>query len=299
MQKNNRFIKFPLWLFEWEWVNFENYAVAFLKLVQRANRTPSRWQGIDIGVGEFVSSLKGIAETCGMTEQKARTFLKRCENSELLEKSSTASFTKIKIIDFEIYFGNSSKTNTESNTELTRNLTRQPTRLLTRSKEPSNADITSNSDEESEGANTATNTVANTVANTKLTRYLTNEQHTANKPLTTVIDNNRIYIDSLREGEGECACTHEETPTPPLAEIQEFCSERKSSVNPVRFYNYYSRVGWTSVGDWRLKIQEWENNEFSSADKSKKEKLETYLAGSSGGLGDFNLEDFDEGAKAK
>ena len=291
MQKNNRFIKFPLWLFEWEWVNFENYAVAFLKLVQRANRTPSRWQGIDIGVGEFVSSLKGISDICGMTDQKTRTFLKRCEASGLIEKSSTASFTKIKIIDFEIYFGNSSKTNTDSNTILTRQLTRHPTRLLTRQKKPSNADITSNSDEEDESANTA----SNTASNTKLTRHLTNEQQTNNKPLTTVIDNNRLYLDSIRGGEGERA--REETPPPSLAEIRDFCSERNSSVNPVRFYNYYSRVGWASVGDWRLKIQEWENNEFASADKSKREKLETYLAGSSGGLGGINLDDFDEGAK--
>ena len=246
MQKNNRFIKFPLWMFEWEWVNFENYAVAFLKLVQRANRTPSRWQGIDIGVGEFVSSLKGISDICGMTDQKTRTFLKRCENSGLLEKSSSASFTKIKIIDFEIYFGNSSKTNTASNT--------------------------------------------------KLTRHLTNEQQTANKLPTTNIDNNRIYIDSLREGEGDTQA-REETPPPSLAEIQDFCLGRNSSVNPVRFFNYYSRVGWTSVGDWRLKIQEWENNEFASADKSKREKLETYLAGSSGGLGGINLDDFAEGLK--
>ena len=288
MQKNNRFIKFPLWLFEWEWVNFENYAVAFLKLVQRANRTPSRWQGIDIGVGEFVSSLKGISDICGMTDQKTRTFLKRCECSGLLEKSSTASFTKIKIIDFEIYFGNSSKTNTDSNTILTRQLTWQ----LTRQKEPSNADITPNSDDESEGANTA----SNTASNTKLTRLLTNEQQTANKPLTTVIDNNRIYIDSIRGGEGDTQA-HEETPPPSLAEIRDFCSERNSSVNPVRFYNYYSRVGWASVGDWQLKIQEWENNEFASADKSKREKLETYLAGSSGGLGGINLDDFAEGLK--
>lgn len=298
MQKNNRFIKFPLWLFEWEWVNFENYAVAFLKLVQRANRTPSRWQGIDIGVGEFVSSLKGISDICGMTDQKTRTFLKRCETSGLLEKSSTASFTKIKIIDFEIYFGNSLKTNTDSNTILTRQLTRQPTRHLTRQKEPSNADITSNSEEESEGANTDANTASNTASNTKLTRHLTNEQQTANKPLTTNIDNNRIYIDSLREGEGDTQA-REETPPPSLAEIQDFCLRRNSSVNPVRFFNYYSRVGWASVGDWRLKIQEWENNEFASADKSKREKLETYLAGSSGGLGGINLDDFDEGAKAK
>lgn len=296
MQKNNRFIKFPLWLFEWEWVNFENYAVAFLKLVQRANRTPSRWQGIDIGVGEFVSSLKGISDICGMTDQKTRTFLKRCEASGLIEKSSTASFTKIKIIDFEIYFGNSSKTNTDSNTILTRQPTRQPTRLLTRQKEPSNVDITSNSDDESEGANTASNTASNTATNTKLTRHLTNEQQTANKPLTTVIDNNRIYIDSIRGGEGDTQA-HEDTPPPSLAEIRDFCSERNSSVNPVRFFNYYSRVGWASVGDWRLKIQEWENNEFASADKSKREKLETYLAGSSGGLGGINLDDFAEGLK--
>lgn len=289
MQKNNRFIKFPLWLFEWEWVSFEGYAVAFLKMVQKANKTPTRWQGVDINCGEFITSFKSLSELCGMTEQKTRTFLKRCIDSGLVEKTSCSSFTKIKICDFDFFQGNSSKINMDSNIKLTQ----QPTRSPTYKKEPSNSSISQKNDDTNHNANMDTNMDANT----KLTRLPTYEQHTANMPLTTeleYIDNieNNIDIKEVEDARA-CARTRETTTAPTLPEIRSFCLERDSIVDPARFYNYYCRIGWDKCGDWRLKVEEWETNTFSNGDRERVEKLKNYRSFERG-TKEINLNDFAE-----
>lgn len=50
-----------------------------------------------------------------------------------------------------------------------------------------------------------------------------------------------------------------------LRAIVQFCRERKSHVDAVRFFNYYDGRGWVdgrgqAVTDWKTKLIEWENN---------------------------------------
>ena len=91
------------------------------------------------------------------------------------------------------------------------------------------------------------------------------------------------------------ARSREDTPpTPPtLEEIRLFCSERCSSVNPVRFYNYNASRNWQGVADWKLKIEEWEQNEYASEDKAKADKLGAYTSAGSHGK-ELDLGAFDE-----
>lgn len=64
--------------------------------------------------------------------------------------------------------------------------------------------------------------------------------------------------------------------TPTLHDIRNFCIDRDSIIDPARFYNYYSRVGWDKCGDWQIKIEEWENNSFANGDRERVEKLKNY-----------------------
>lgn len=56
--------------------------------------------------------------------------------------------------------------------------------------------------------------------------------------------------------------------TPPLLEeIKKYCLERKNTVNPERFINFYESKGWligkTKMKDWRAAVRTWENSEFN------------------------------------
>lgn len=64
--------------------------------------------------------------------------------------------------------------------------------------------------------------------------------------------------------------------TPTLHDIRNFCIDRDSIIDPARFYNYYNRVGWDKCGDWKVKIEEWENNSFANGDRERVEKLKNY-----------------------
>ena len=127
-----------------------------------------------------------------------------------------------------------------------------------------------------------------------------NNRRTTDEQQTNTTEECKELKECIKGGE-EYACARaracEEAPTPPtpptLEEIRLFCSERNSSVNPARFYNYNAVRNWKGVTDWRLKLEEWESNEYASEDKAKAEKLSTYM--SAGGHGEhLNLDMFDE-----
>ena len=269
-KKNNRFLKFPLWLMEWEWIDEANYLVAFLRMVDRANIEPTKWHGIDIDRGEFYTTFETLSALCKMPLQKTRTFIKRCENSGLIEKRSTQEGTSIKICRFDAFKGNLPKINIQSNI--------QPTY----EKEPTNSNISSNSNAEKASSNIQSNI------------QLTYDQHTNNIRPTQdkeyIYNIYNIYKDDV---EGEEPAKAGTTP-PTLTEVRAFCFDKNSIVDPVRFYNYYSTRNWQGVGDWKLKIEEWENNQFSTADKQRVDKIASYRAFEAGKNNEIDLEQFFE-----
>lgn len=58
---------------------------------------------------------------------------------------------------------------------------------------------------------------------------------------------------------------------PTLEEIEEYCKQRNSIVNPKTFYEYFETGGWVDskgnkVKNWKQKIITWENNRKKSDD---------------------------------
>ena len=53
---------------------------------------------------------------------------------------------------------------------------------------------------------------------------------------------------------------------PTLEEIKAFCEEKKSSVDPQAFFDYYTKVGWVygknklPIKDWKACVRTWERN---------------------------------------
>ena len=52
---------------------------------------------------------------------------------------------------------------------------------------------------------------------------------------------------------------------PSLQEVSEYCTERKNTVSPEKFLNYYEANGWrvgrNPMKDWRAAVRNWEQNE--------------------------------------
>jgi hypothetical protein len=55
---------------------------------------------------------------------------------------------------------------------------------------------------------------------------------------------------------------------PTTEEIQAYCLERKNSVDPSRFFDYYESKGWlvgrTKMKDWKASVRTWERNDLNS-----------------------------------
>ena len=61
---------------------------------------------------------------------------------------------------------------------------------------------------------------------------------------------------------------------PTLKQVQEYCKERKNSVDPKKFYDYFTVSNWVDskgakVKNWKQKIISWENNGSNNSSKSK------------------------------
>lgn len=52
---------------------------------------------------------------------------------------------------------------------------------------------------------------------------------------------------------------------PTLEEVKNYCQERKNSVNPEKWFNFYSAKGWkigkNTMKDWKAAVRTWENNQ--------------------------------------
>ncbi len=63
--------------------------------------------------------------------------------------------------------------------------------------------------------------------------------------------------------------------TPPTIEqVTSYCSERKNSVDPQKFIDYYTSRGWeykrgSPMKDWQAAIRTWEKNNFNNNEHSR------------------------------
>lgn len=54
---------------------------------------------------------------------------------------------------------------------------------------------------------------------------------------------------------------------PTLEEVKAYITEKKSSVDPQQFFDYYTKIGWvygknkTPIKDWKACVRTWERNE--------------------------------------
>lgn len=104
-------------IMEWEWYTDYKTAHLFRHCIYKANYEPKKWRGIDIGVGQFVTSLAHLAEETGLSIQNVRTSLKKLKSTQELTYETTSQNTIITINNYNKY----QESNTLSNKQLTNN----------------------------------------------------------------------------------------------------------------------------------------------------------------------------------
>ena len=72
---NEGYIRLHRKFLDWEWYGDINTSRLFLHMLFKANWKPGRFQGVEVGRGEFVSSYSTLADESGLTIRGVRTAL--------------------------------------------------------------------------------------------------------------------------------------------------------------------------------------------------------------------------------
>lgn len=97
------------------------------------------------------------------------------------------------------------------------------------------------------------------------TNDLTNDQPATNQPLTN--DQPQLKKDKESKNDKKAIkSTYRAFIPPTLADVIAYCKERRSSVDPQKFFDYFDAGGWVDskgnqVKSWKQKIITWEGRE--------------------------------------
>lgn len=68
--------------------------------------------------------------------------------------------------------------------------------------------------------------------------------------------------------------------SPTLQEVKNYCQERKNSVNPEKWLNFYQSNGWkvgkNQMKDWKAAVRTWEGNSFESKTNQNKMSISSW-----------------------
>ena len=93
------------------------------------------------------------------------------------------------------------------------------------------------------------------------------KQNQANHAVNVhVNDNDNVYLSKDKYKENNNTNSQKEKfKKPTMEEIKNYCLERKNSINPTQFFDYYESKGWligkTPMKDWKAAIRTWEQNQ--------------------------------------
>lgn len=97
------FVKLPKQILEWEWYTDPNIYRVYTHLLLKANYKENNWRGIEIKIGEFVTSLDKLHAELEISIQTIRTALKKLEKTGYIERKPTNQFTLIKLLDSDVF----------------------------------------------------------------------------------------------------------------------------------------------------------------------------------------------------
>jgi len=118
---NNGWIKLHRSFLDWEWFSCPNTCQLFIYCMLRANHTDTKWRGIPIKRGQFLTSYEKLSVGTGLSIQNIRTCLKSLESTGEISREPTSKLTRLTICKFDTYNNGDDLANKQTNNELTSN----------------------------------------------------------------------------------------------------------------------------------------------------------------------------------
>ena len=120
---NQGWIKLHRALMDWEWYDDIITRGIFIHCLLRANHTDVNWRGMELKRGQFVTSLKHLADENGVSVQTLRTHLKRLKSTSELTIKSTNKYSIITVCKYASYQSEKSEANKQTNKQTNKQVT--------------------------------------------------------------------------------------------------------------------------------------------------------------------------------
>lgn len=137
-------------IMEWEWYTDYKTAHLFRHCILKANYEPKKWRGIDIRVGQFVTSLAHLAKETGLSVRQVRTCLDKLKSTSELTSEGHTQYSIITVKNWEKFQANDKQLDKQMTNERQTNDKRMTTTKereeYKESKEKKNIDIFCNID---------------------------------------------------------------------------------------------------------------------------------------------------------
>ncbi|MFN3968497.1 hypothetical protein [Flavobacterium sp.] len=97
------FLKLSKNILEWQWYTDSNVSRLFLHILLKANFKPHNWQGHEINIGEFITSIDRLHVELNISVQSIKTALSKLERTNYIAIKPTNRFTLIKLLSSDVF----------------------------------------------------------------------------------------------------------------------------------------------------------------------------------------------------
>lgn len=126
------FMRLHRQLLDWEWFDNSQMVHVWIYFLLKANYQDSKWHGIDIPRGSFMTSLDTICKDTGLSLQNVRTCMNKLKSTGEITTKSTNRYSVITICKYETYNCDANKQdNKQTNIQSTNNQQASNTQLTT------------------------------------------------------------------------------------------------------------------------------------------------------------------------
>ncbi len=100
---DNGFVKIPRTILDWQWYDDEIVSRVYFHILLKVNYKEKNWRGNQIKEGEFITSLEKLKIELNLSIQKIRTALEKLVITNYIELLPTNRYTKIKVLNSDVY----------------------------------------------------------------------------------------------------------------------------------------------------------------------------------------------------
>lgn len=108
------YIKLHRNMLEWEWYDNQNTKDLFIHCLLKANWKPTKWHGIEIEAGQFVTSLPTLADELHFTIQQVRTAMSHLKSTGEITDYQQGKYRVVTVNNWVRYQQNNRQSNRQS-----------------------------------------------------------------------------------------------------------------------------------------------------------------------------------------